>query len=460
MTRRALVVGLDPARSRAVAGPLRAAGWAVAEGVTPADVDGIGFDVVVAHGCDGWFARLRAEGRPGARIALSDAPADARHADALLPTDATPDAVLAAVTATAPRLGTGRWHVGAAVVDLDRRTVGDAELGPQDAALLAALLSADGETVSTERLLRDAWGLRGAQNTRAVDHAVHRLRPLLEPDPSAPRHLVTVRGVGLRLAGARRSADPPGDPSTDWPLDPEPAGLDPVATALDRATTSSSRVALVGPAGAGKSVLARAWARSRGWARTGARGRVLVDDFDGVGGLPVEPVVVTARGPIAGFTTVALPDRTPELGAIARGTATSLGVDAPSPDVLAALVARIGPNALGVVRFVERSAWLGPEALFERLDRGELEVLAHPGARDPRHRSLATALRPAADALPAEAVRWVLGAGEPLAPELATQLVDAGFAARRDGALRRWPALAAWLARISGAADCLDCTNR
>jgi DNA-binding response OmpR family regulator len=36
-------------------------------------------------------------------------------------------------------------------------------------------------------------------DTRAIDNFVVRLRRYLEDDPSAPRHLLTVRGVGYRF---------------------------------------------------------------------------------------------------------------------------------------------------------------------------------------------------------------------------------------------------------------------
>jgi len=43
------------------------------------------------------------------------------------------------------------------------------------------------------------WGLRPDTNTRVVDSFVVRLRRYVEPDPSRPRHIVSVRGHGYRL---------------------------------------------------------------------------------------------------------------------------------------------------------------------------------------------------------------------------------------------------------------------
>ncbi|MEM6928579.1 MAG: winged helix-turn-helix domain-containing protein, partial [Myxococcota bacterium] len=45
----------------------------------------------------------------------------------------------------------------------------------------------------------EVWGYSPSVSSRAVHHAVTRLRRKIEDDPSAPDHLVTVRGVGYRL---------------------------------------------------------------------------------------------------------------------------------------------------------------------------------------------------------------------------------------------------------------------
>jgi DNA-binding response OmpR family regulator len=58
-----------------------------------------------------------------------------------------------------------------------------------------------------EQLLQDVWGYDYAGETRTVDVHVHALRALLEPDPSEPVLVQTVRGVGyvLRRPAAERS---------------------------------------------------------------------------------------------------------------------------------------------------------------------------------------------------------------------------------------------------------------
>ena len=48
-------------------------------------------------------------------------------------------------------------------------------------------------------LMREVWGYADAVITRTIDTHVAELRRKLEPDPAAPRHILTVRKVGYRL---------------------------------------------------------------------------------------------------------------------------------------------------------------------------------------------------------------------------------------------------------------------
>ena len=59
--------------------------------------------------------------------------------------------------------------------------------------------SARARRVTRGELLEAVWGLRPDTNTRVVDSFVVRLRRYVEPDPSRPRHIVSVRGHGYRL---------------------------------------------------------------------------------------------------------------------------------------------------------------------------------------------------------------------------------------------------------------------
>jgi DNA-binding response OmpR family regulator len=53
--------------------------------------------------------------------------------------------------------------------------------------------------VARQALLSEVWGLHEDTDTRAIDNFIVRLRRYIEDDPTRPRHLVTVRGVGYRF---------------------------------------------------------------------------------------------------------------------------------------------------------------------------------------------------------------------------------------------------------------------
>ena len=68
-----------------------------------------------------------------------------------------------------------------------------------EANLLRYLVQHQGRVVSRKAMLEDVWALREDTDTRAIDNFIVRLRRYIERDPSAPRHLLTVRGVGYRF---------------------------------------------------------------------------------------------------------------------------------------------------------------------------------------------------------------------------------------------------------------------
>jgi len=68
-----------------------------------------------------------------------------------------------------------------------------------EAELLRHLIRNQGRAVSRKSILEEVWGLREDTDTRAIDNFIVRLRRYIEDDPSEPRHLLTVRGVGYRF---------------------------------------------------------------------------------------------------------------------------------------------------------------------------------------------------------------------------------------------------------------------
>ena len=65
--------------------------------------------------------------------------------------------------------------------------------------LLRYLIRNSGRPVSRKAILEDVWNLREDTDTRAIDNFVVRLRRYIEDEPSKPRHLITVRGLGYQF---------------------------------------------------------------------------------------------------------------------------------------------------------------------------------------------------------------------------------------------------------------------
>jgi len=68
-----------------------------------------------------------------------------------------------------------------------------------EANLLRHLVRHVGKNVSRKSLLEDVWDLHEDTDTRAIDNFIVRLRRYIEAEPSQPRHLLTVRGIGYRF---------------------------------------------------------------------------------------------------------------------------------------------------------------------------------------------------------------------------------------------------------------------
>jgi DNA-binding response OmpR family regulator len=96
------------------------------------------------------------------------------------------------------------WSFGDVAIDPDLRLVSKAGqevlLTATEFRVLAALARAGGRPLSREQIFNTVWGPQHHGTPRTVDNFVAQLRAKLEDDPACPRHLVTVRGVGYRLA--------------------------------------------------------------------------------------------------------------------------------------------------------------------------------------------------------------------------------------------------------------------
>lgn len=88
-------------------------------------------------------------------------------------------------------------------IDIGRRTLTrrgvEVELSRKEFDLLALFSSRLGQVVTREVCLDTLWWGLELSDTRTLDTHVKRLRQKIEEDPAAPRHLITIRGVGFRL---------------------------------------------------------------------------------------------------------------------------------------------------------------------------------------------------------------------------------------------------------------------
>jgi two-component system response regulator RegX3 len=103
---------------------------------------------------------------------------------------------------------------GAAVVSGDALEVGDVALDPdrhevvirgsvvqlplKEFELLEILLANAGRVLPRDTLIDRIWGTDYVGDTKTLDVHVKRLRAKVEPDPSAPTRIVTIRGLGYK----------------------------------------------------------------------------------------------------------------------------------------------------------------------------------------------------------------------------------------------------------------------
>jgi DNA-binding response OmpR family regulator len=71
-----------------------------------------------------------------------------------------------------------------------------------ESQVLRYLIQHEGKPVSRRAMLDEVWGVQESTDTRPIDNFIVRLRRYIEDDPTSPRHVLTVRGVGYRFIAA------------------------------------------------------------------------------------------------------------------------------------------------------------------------------------------------------------------------------------------------------------------
>jgi DNA-binding response OmpR family regulator len=95
---------------------------------------------------------------------------------------------------------------GLTVDTSERRVVRDDEeiaLTHTEFDLLAFLAVNAGQVISRERILATVWGYEHPIATRVIDVHVRNLRRKIEPEPSQPRYILAVPGIGYRFTNTR-----------------------------------------------------------------------------------------------------------------------------------------------------------------------------------------------------------------------------------------------------------------
>jgi two-component system response regulator RegX3 len=82
-------------------------------------------------------------------------------------------------------------------VTVDGRAI---ELPPKEFELLAMLVEYAGRVLTRNQLIDEVWGTDYVGDTKTLDVHIRRLRSRIEVDPTNPRRIQTVRGVGYRFA--------------------------------------------------------------------------------------------------------------------------------------------------------------------------------------------------------------------------------------------------------------------
>lgn len=72
-------------------------------------------------------------------------------------------------------------------------------LSAREFALMEYFIRHEGEAVHRHDMLNEVWGYEAMPTTRTVDNFILDLRKKLEEDPSKPKHILSVRGVGYRF---------------------------------------------------------------------------------------------------------------------------------------------------------------------------------------------------------------------------------------------------------------------
>ncbi|MFZ9744248.1 MAG: response regulator [Aquiluna sp.] len=105
--------------------------------------------------------------------------------------------------AESPVSESGLLKAGPVVMDLDRHTVSvngePIQMPLKEFELLELLIENVNRVLTRGQIIDRVWGSNYFGDTKTLDVHVKRVRSKIEEDPSRPRHLITVRGLGYKF---------------------------------------------------------------------------------------------------------------------------------------------------------------------------------------------------------------------------------------------------------------------
>jgi len=111
--------------------------------------------------------------------------------------------VKAVLNRTTPGSGIKTLQIGTANIDLSKLTIEKEgrkeELGRYEADILRLLASEPGRVFSRDEILDTVWDMEAFPSNRTIDNHIVKLRQKIEPEPKAPRHILSIYGKGYKL---------------------------------------------------------------------------------------------------------------------------------------------------------------------------------------------------------------------------------------------------------------------
>jgi DNA-binding response OmpR family regulator len=147
--------------------------------------------------------RTRSEGVPTILLLEEGHASAGSAAEAFMTPPFTSRKLLYRIRKVTEHLARREIRAGSLVLDSHTRTLRrgeeDLHLRPKEAELLALFMCNPGRVITRRELMKQIWDTDYMGDTRTLSVHVRWIRQKIEDDPSSPRYLRTIRGVGYRF---------------------------------------------------------------------------------------------------------------------------------------------------------------------------------------------------------------------------------------------------------------------